>query len=53
MLVFVIPVMWATIAGTAAIALGVTPDLMLFVAAVCLVVYVALPFVRVRTPLRS
>jgi hypothetical protein len=54
MLVFVIPVMWATIAGTAAIALGVTPDLMLFVAAVCLVVYVALPFiVRVRTPLCS
>jgi hypothetical protein len=54
MLVFVIPVMWATIAGTAAIALGVTPDLMLFVAAVCLVVDVALPFiVRVRTPLRS
>ena len=53
-LVFVIPVMWATLAGTAAIALGVTPDLMLFVAAVCLVVYVALPFiVRVRTPLRS
>jgi len=36
--VFVIPVMWAAIAGTAAIALGVTPDLMLFVAAVCLVV---------------
>jgi len=52
--VFVIPVMWAAIAGTAAIALGVTPDLMLFVAAVCLVVYVALPFiVRGRTPLRS
>ena len=53
-LVFVIPVIWATLAGTAAIALGVTPDLMLFIAAVCLVVYVALPFiVRVRTPLRS
>jgi len=53
-LVFVIPVMWATLAGTAAIALGVTPDLMLFVAAVCLVVYVALPFiVRGRTLLRS
>jgi hypothetical protein len=53
-LVFVIPVIWATLAGTAAIALGVTPDLMLFVAAVCLVVYVALPFVsRVRTPQRS
>ena len=51
-LVFVIPVMWA--AGTAAIALGVTPDLMLFVVAVCLVVYVALPFiVRGRAPLRS
>ena len=38
LLVFVIPVMWATLAGTAAITLGVTPDLMLFVAAVCLVV---------------
>ncbi len=54
LLVFVIPVIWATLAGTAAIALGVTPDLMLFVAAVCLIVYVARPFiVRVRTPLRS
>ena len=53
-LVFVIPVMWATLAGTAAIAVGVTPDLMLFVAAVCLVVYVALPFIlRIRPPLRS
>jgi uncharacterized protein DUF6064 len=53
-LVFVIPVMWAALAGTAAIALGVAPDLMLFVAATCLVVYVALPFiVRVRIPLRS
>jgi hypothetical protein len=52
--IFVIPVMWAAIAGTAAITLGVMPDLMLFVAAVCLVVYVALPFiVRVRIPLRS
>jgi uncharacterized protein DUF6064 len=45
-LAFVIPVIWAAIAGTAAIALGVTPDLMLFVAAVCLVVFVSLPFVR-------
>jgi hypothetical protein len=53
-LVFVIPVMWATVAGTAAIALGVTPDLVLFVAAVCLVVYGALPLiVRIQTPLRS
>jgi hypothetical protein len=53
-LVFVIPVIWATLAGNAAIALGVMPDLMLFIAAVCLVVYVALPFiVRVRTPLHS
>jgi hypothetical protein len=53
-LVFVIPVVWAAIAGTAAIGLGVMPDLMLFVAAGCLVVYVVLPFiVRVRTPLRS
>ena len=53
-LVFVIPLIWATLAGTAAIALGVTPDLMLFIAAVCLVVYVARPFiVRVRTPLHS
>jgi hypothetical protein len=43
-IVFVIPVMWAAIAGTAALTLGVTPDLMLFVAAVCLVVYVGLPF---------
>jgi uncharacterized protein DUF6064 len=52
--VFVIPVMWAAIAGTAAITLGVTPDLMLFVAAVCLVVCVVLPFiVRGRPPLRS
>jgi len=48
-LVFVIPLLWATLAGTAAIALGVTADLMLFVAALCLVGYVALPFiVRVR-----
>ena len=53
-LIFVIPVIWATLAGTAAITLGVTPDLMLFVAAVCLVVYVWLLFiVRVRAPLRS
>jgi Family of unknown function (DUF6064) len=53
-LVFVVPVMWAAIAGTAAIALGVTPDLMLFVSAIGLVAYVALPFIgRVRTPLRS
>jgi hypothetical protein len=49
-----IPVMWAAIAGTAALALGVTPDLMLFVGALCLVVYVGSPFiVRSRTPLRS
>ena len=53
-LIFVIPVIWATLAGTAAITLGVTPDLMLIVAAVCLVVYVwQLFIVRVRTPLRS
>jgi len=50
-LVFVVPVMWATLAGTAAIALGVTPDLMLFVAAICLIVYVARSLiVRVRDP---
>ena len=50
-LVFVIPVLWAALAGTEAIALRVTPDLMLFVAAACLVVYVALPFiVRGRPP---
>jgi len=41
-------------ARAAALTLGVTPDLMLLVAAVCLVVYVALPFiVHGRTPLRS
>jgi hypothetical protein len=52
--VYIIPVMWAAIGGTAALTLGVTPDLMLFVAAVCLVVYVGLPFiVHRRTPLRS
>jgi uncharacterized protein DUF6064 len=51
--VFVIPVVWAAIAGSAALALGVRPDLMLFVAAAGLVVYVALPvIVRGRTPLR-
>ena len=54
LLVFVIPVMWATLAGTAATALGITPDLMLFVAAVCLVLYVGLPFVvHRRMPVRS
>ena len=52
--VFAIPVMWAVVAGTAALALGVTPDLMLFVAAVCLVIYVGLPFVvHRRMPMRS
>jgi hypothetical protein len=44
-LVVVIPVMWAAIGATAAIALGVTPDLMLLVAAVCLVISAALAFV--------
>ena len=43
--IFVIRSMWAAIAGTAALTLGVAPDLMLFVVAVCLVVYVALPFI--------
>jgi len=52
--VFAIPVMWAVVAGTAALALGVAPDLMLFVAAVCLVIYVGLPFVvHRRMPMRS
>ena len=48
-LVFVIPLMWATLAGTAAITLGVMADLMLLVAAICLVVYVALLFHRSRS----
>ena len=36
---FVVPVVWSLIGGSAAVSLGMTPDLMLFVAGACLLVY--------------
>lgn len=39
---FLIPTLWSLVGGTAALALGVTPDLMLFAGAACLVVTVIL-----------
>jgi uncharacterized protein DUF6064 len=51
--VFLGPVVWAAIAGSAAFLLDVTPDLMLFVAGLCLAIYGALPMIdRVRSAAR-
>ena len=41
--VAVIPILWSVIAGSAALTLGVTPDLMLLAAAALLLIYVAMP----------
>ena len=37
--VLIVPALWAIVGGTAALGLGVLPDLMLFPAAACLVMY--------------
>jgi hypothetical protein len=49
----VVPVVWSLIAGTAALSLGITPDLMLFAAAACLMVNVAVPGVFDRRSTRT
>ena len=45
----VIPVIWSLIGGSAAVLLGVTPDLMLLVAGTLVVLYAAAPRVLVRS----
>jgi hypothetical protein len=40
---FVIPVLWSIVGGSAALLLGMTPDLMLFVAAASLLIYAVAP----------
>ena len=39
----VVPIAWSIVGGSAAVLLGTTPDLMLFVAGVFLVVYGVMP----------
>jgi hypothetical protein len=46
--VFVAPILWALIGGSAAVTLGVTPDYMLFVAALALLGYVIKPDMLAR-----
>jgi hypothetical protein len=46
--VFVIPVVWALVGGTAAFSMSVTPDLMLFVAAAAMLVYAVSPKLLAR-----
>lgn len=41
--VFVIPIGWAFVGGSAAIALGITPDLMLFIAGLTMIGYLLTP----------
>jgi len=38
-----IPILWALVGGSAAVVLGMVPDLALFAGAICLVTYVTLP----------
>ena len=40
---FIVPIAWTAVGGSAALALGMTPDLVLFVAGVCLLIYAAVP----------
>ncbi|HEY5550762.1 MAG TPA: DUF6064 family protein, partial [Opitutaceae bacterium] len=40
---FVVPIAWSVVGGSAAVLLGMMPDLMLFVAGVCLAVYGVMP----------
>ena len=50
---FVVPIAWSVIGGTAAFSLGVIPDLMLFAAAVCLALYALMPGMsKTRSPYR-
>lgn len=40
---FVVPIAWSLVGGSAAVVLGMTPDLMLFVAGACLLLYATAP----------
>ena len=46
--VFLVPIVWSLVGGSAAWLLGITPDLMLFAAAACLLVYAAAPGLLAR-----
>lgn len=50
---FVIPIAWSFVGGSAALVLGMTPDLMLFAAGVCLVAYGVMPGLLRRTGLEA
>lgn len=43
--IFIVPIAWSVIGGSAALIFGMTPDLMLFVAGACLSAYAAVPTV--------
>jgi hypothetical protein len=47
---FVVPIIWSIIGGSAALVLGMTPDLMLFVSAICLLIRVIAPTTLEGTP---
>jgi uncharacterized protein DUF6064 len=47
---FVIPILWSAIGGSAALVLGMTPDLMLFAGAVCLLAYAIQPRLFAGSP---
>jgi hypothetical protein len=46
----IVPTIWAVIGGTAAFAFGMTPDLVLFAAAVCLIGYGLSPWIATSQP---
>jgi hypothetical protein len=50
---FFIPIAWSVVGGSAALVLGMTPDLMLFAAGVCLVAYGVMPGLFRRTGLEA
>ena len=49
---FVVPIAWSIVGGSAAVLLGMTPDLMLFVAGVFLVVYGVMPGLSLKSGLQ-
>jgi Family of unknown function (DUF6064) len=46
----IVPTIWAVIGGTAAFAFGMTPDLVLFAAAICLIGYGLSPWIATSEP---
>ena len=49
---FVVPIAWSLVGGSAALVLGMTPDLMLFAAGACLMAYAVRPQMFGKSPWR-